>query len=186
MARIGTGGVRRRGPYTGGRFLIQAWRGQLHAQKWPRRRGRPKQDWQRASLERMAVSQKAVKRMPPEERRVMQEGLQRFMQTNTGVRGLAAIRLRDWLTQVMFGRAWTLVADSGEVLYSEAIHREVSDILDWTDPWLGSLLTRTNEEWLPTIQCEKGKVLCLTTNGQWPGGCPPAQLPPKHAAMGGH
>lgn len=130
--------------------------------------------------------QRAVKTWPGEEQRVMDRALQTFMQAHRGVRGTAAIRLRDWLTQIIMGRAFMFVLPDGTRLYTAAARRDASDYLDWTDPRLGSLLTRTEEGWLPTIQCRLGNVLTCMHSREMPDCCPPASIPDKRDAMGGY
>lgn len=186
MARVKPGrNLKGTAPLTGAvSFRID--RSRTYAQKWPRKRGLPKQTYQRAGLERLRIAQNAVKHMPGDDVTPMREGLQTFMDRHRGVRGTAAIRLRDWLTQVVYGRAWSLQLPDGTVVYSAQVQRDCSDFLDWLEPRIGSLVTRTDEAWLPTVNCKRGRLLTLTGPGEQGRACPPASIPPARLAMGGH
>ena len=115
----------------------------------------------------------------------MEDGLREFMKRHEGVRGTAAIRLRDWFTQVFYGRAWAVSLPDGKVIYSQKVVRECSDFLDWLDPRPGSLVVRTDDAWLPTVQCAPGRMLTLTKDGPVRNGCPEASIPTKEEAIGG-
>ena len=168
-----------------GSVLFRISNGKTYAQAWPRKRGLPQLTYQRANLERMKVAQRAVRYVPGWEISTMEDGLQRFMNAHRGVRGTAAIRLRDWIMQALYGRAWNPVAPDGRVFYTSKVYRECSDFLDWLDPRPGSLVVRTDHAWLCTVQCKAGSFLMLTEDGDWPGGCPEASIPSLVEAVGG-
>lgn len=168
-----------------GAVLLRVSHGRTYAQGWPRRRGQPSASYQKASLERMSASQRMVKYMPAAERATMEAGLARFMRQHTGIRGTAAIRLRDWLTQIVFGTAWAAVAPDGTVFYSAKMRRDCSDFLDWIEPRIGSLMVRTDAGWRTTINCKKGAMLTMTDGGIYPDCCASASIPNKKAALGG-
>ena len=127
-----------------------------------------------------------VKRMPGAEQQTMGDGLQRWLATHSGLRGLAAIRLRDWLTQIVYGRAWRITDSEGHTFWSERARQDASDFLDWLEPTLGGVVIRTGDAWRTTRNCKPGNVLCCITDGPWPGACPPARMPTQAEAMGGY
>lgn len=186
MAIIRPGKSSRRRLSLEGAAVVRPFRGKTYVQSWPRKRGAPKQPWQKAHLELLRLSQYIVKRMPGEEIATMWQGLQNFLAKHTGVRGLAAIRLRDWLTQIPYGRAWFVEAPDGTRFYNAAALTDASDFLDWIEPTYGGVLIRTGDAWRTTRNCKAGNVLCCITDGTWPGACPPARLPTQAEAMGGH
>lgn len=186
MATIRPGRASRR-PGTSSRQLIYYTRnGRLHVRAWPRKRGRPKQPWQRANLDKLRYAQQLVKRMTELETQATREALDSYMQSNQGLRGTAAIRLRDWLMMQLTGRQWIWEAEDGARFYPAAVVQDISDMLDHAEPRPGSLLTRTDAEWLPTVQCRPGAVFQVMPDGGLPDACPAATLPAKHETVGGY
>lgn len=185
MALIRPGTSKKRKLSFRGVVVVRNMYNRLYAQKWPRSRGRPSQSYQRAGLERMTASQEAVKRYHPRGQIAMKEALDRFLRRHRGVRGTAAIRFRDWQTQNVYGRAFAVDLPDGRTLWPATVHREVSDVLDWLEPRLGSVLTRTPDGWRGTIQCRPDAVLVQSLSRPLPTCCPPADIPPAKNAMGG-
>lgn len=186
MAMLRPGRSSRRRLSLKGGAVLRVQNGRTYAQAWPRKRGKPRQKYQQAGLRRMTVSQRMNRYVPAEEYETMNQGLQQFLKRHTGVRGTAAIRLRDWMTQVIYGRAWRLELPNGRVLWPAAAQRDVSDILDWIDPRPGSLMTRTADSWLPTVNCKVGSVLTMTDSRAAPACCPAAHVPPADETVGGY
>jgi len=186
VAGIRPGGASRRTQYGGKVWLSYTVHGRTYVRKWPRARGKPKLPWALANLKRMAVAQRAVRQWQPEATKHMQEGLDTFLREHVGLRGTAAIRLRDWLTQVMYGRAWDLVLPTGKKLYSYAAIRDASDFLDWLEPRYGSVLVRTPDGWHGTWNCKPGGVFTMAPDYATPLCCPPADVPPRDQAAGGY
>lgn len=114
------------------------------------------------------------------------DALDEYLASNQGLRGTAAIRLRDWLMMQVTGRAWIWELPDGTRLYPAAVVQDISDMLDYTEPRPGSLLVRTTTEWLPTVQCGKGKVFQMMPDAGLPDACPAATLPAKHETVGGY
>lgn len=186
MALIKTGRAARRPGYRQRVYVLRSFHGRTIAQSWPRARGIPVIGYMKAGIERMRIAQRAVKTWAPEEQRVMDKELKSFMRRHRGVQGTAAIRLRDWLTQIIYGRAFQWTTPDGKLLRTAAMQRDASDWLDWSEPRLGSLLTRTDQGWLPTIQCRKGLVLTQSLSIATETCCEPASIPDKRDAMGGY
>lgn len=186
MATMIPGGMSERPASLKNAAILRLWRGMIIVSGWPKKRGPPKQAYQRASLERWKVLNRMVKHTPAPERIAMGDGLKQFLDTHTGLRASAAIRLRDWFTAIYTGRAFYFSLPDGSSIYPSVIGQEVSDLLDWTEPRVGSLLTRTDKGWLPTVQCAPGRVLCQLPPDEIPGACPPASQAPKSQAVGGY
>lgn len=186
MAQIQPGTGRRKRPSTKGAYVLRVSGGRVYAQAWPRQRGRSKLGYQQASNERMRLLSEAVKRVPAREQNPMREGLDAFLSDNRGVRGTAAIRLRDWITSMLTGRAFSFALPTGRVIWSNAVVRDCSDFLDIMEPRVGSLMTRTSEGWYPTVQCGPGRVLCCIPPTPITGACPPASPAPHSEAVGGY
>lgn len=186
MAIITPGRSRSRPPYSKKTLIQDFWRGMLRVRSWPRKRGLPKQPWQLAGMERLKVAQKAVKNLPEREVVPTREGLEEFMREHTGVKGTAAIRLRDWQTMNFFGRAYMPIRPDGRPIYSFAQMQDVSAFLDVIEPRYGSLLVRGREGWAATRQCRPRTPLVLGPGIATPGCCPPADIPPMTEAAGGY
>jgi hypothetical protein len=185
MATVLPGAASRRPGFTKRAYVIRRHNGKLVAQSWPRRRGKPKQSYQKANLRRMSVMAKAVKRWPTREVEPMRTGLNRFLQENRGVRGTAAIRFRDWQTAILSGRQWIFDTPDAGPIHPARLVQDVSDLLDNLEPRYGSLLTRAPDGWLPTVQCAPGYVLCSFHSQPAANACPPASTPPADQAAGG-
>lgn len=185
MATITPGRTSRRPGSFRGVLVFLVRNGRIYAQKWPRKRGRSKLPWQRAATDRMRVLNRAIKSIPADQRATMQEALREFLDANRGVRGTAAIRERDLQTTLLSGRLWQYSAPGVRRLPTMVQVQDASDILDQLEPYIGSMLTRTNDTWLPTLNCRPGRVCCLLPSVPLPNACPPAQHAPKQHAMGG-
>lgn len=185
MAIIRPGRAGKRRLSLTGAVSVRVYQGRTVAQAWPRPRGTPKLAYQRATLDMLRVSQRAVKQIPARESAPMDRELKAFLNAHRGLQGSAAIRLRDWLTQVVYGRAWAVAFPDGRVMWSQRVYRECSDFLDWTLPRIGSLLTRTDRAWLPTEACAPGAVCKLMPSIPITGCCPPASIPDRRWGAGG-
>lgn len=185
MATLRAGGSSKRQQSLRGAVVIRSSNGKTYAQAWPRPRGTSPLVYQRANVARMSIVQNCVKLVPAEERRVMYEGLEQFLHDKPGVRSSAAIRLRDWLTSVVYGRSWALTLPTGHVVWPQTVAHDASDYLDWLEPRLGSLLVRTRKGWLPTVQCKPGAVLLQVIQPSYPSACPPASYADYDTTMGG-
>lgn len=171
---------------TGKTIIVRPWRGQVIVQSWPRKRGQPKQPWAKWNLQRMIISRWLQKRVHPLATTTMDAALKDFLATHTGVKGTAAIRLRDWITQVIYGRAWMITGPDGTVYHTATQVRDASDWLDALCPRPGGVLIRAPDGWTTTVNCAPGKVLMLLGEGDVPGACPAASVPSAQDAAGGY
>lgn len=186
MALITPGRASQRPPYFKRILSMVIRQGQLYVKAFPRKRKTAKQVWQIANQERFKIASQAIKHIHEREQSTMQTGLDEFLAENRGVKGTAAIRLRDWFTAVMFGRAWAVRAPNNRIYYPATVLQDISDLLDSFDPRVGSLLVRTNATWLPTVQCQEKFILCLLPEGDLPDTCPVASIPTnKDESVGG-
>lgn len=187
MALITPGRASQRPPYFKRILSMVIRQGQLYVKAFPRKRKTAKQMWQIANQERFKIATQAIKYIHPDEQKTMQTGLQEFMAENKGVRGTAAIRLRDWYTSVMFGRAWAVRHPTEGIIYPATVLQDISDLLDLFDPRPGSLLVRGPKTWLPTVQCNENYILMLLPDCGLPDCCPVSSIPTnKNESVGGH
>lgn len=186
MAIIRPGRASRRPASVGKHIVLYTFQGRTYVRSWPAKRGKPKQPYQQAALDRLRLQQQAVKFTSVDEYDTMDRGLKAFLREHRGVRGTAAIRLRDWLTGITFGRAFSWSWQGRPRVVSAAVVQDCSDFLDHLEPRLGSLMTRTPDSWLPTVQCRPGAVLTCAHSGLYPGACPAATLPKRNEAIGGY
>lgn len=185
MATLMPGRTSRRPGYTKKSFITLVRHGQIYAQAWPRPRGLPKLPYQRANLERLRTAMRAVKMTPSREFSTMEQGLKKYLREHEGVRGTAAIRLRDWQTAIMYGRGFAFRHPDGFIMNTATVTGDASDLIDNMEPRPGSLITRTDVEWLCTHGNKPGGVLSLMNDGEQSFASPPASIPPKDQAVGG-
>lgn len=186
MAFLTPGRGTARPGYRRGRFYLRFWRGKLIAQSWPRPRGQPTTTRARAQQDYFRLLQKTVDLWNADERCTMDEWLSLFLRQHRGVKGTAAIRLRDWLTRIASGNMWAADSPDTPTIRTQRQIRIPSDALDILEPRPGSLLTRTGSGWHPTVQCAPGAVLVQAHGSPDPGCCPPASPADPSTAAGGH
>lgn len=186
MAQIRPGRASKRPGYLTKQLMLRELHGKIVASAWPKPQGPSKLPYMIANRERMKIAQKAVKLVPPTETIPMNEQLKKFLREHRGVRGTAAIRMRDLETQRMFGTLFQPILPNGKRLAMQTQVREVSDWLDWIEPRLGGVMIRTKDGWRTTTNCKLHAVMMQTIVGAWPQSCPLADIPGKDEAMGGY
>lgn len=160
-------------------------RGRAIAQSWPKKRGKYRDDRMRASTWRQDVTVIASKLMRPQEYMPLNEALIEFLAKHTGLRGTAAIRTRDWFTQLITGRLWAWATPTSTSQYPATVRGDASDVLDWIEPRLGSVPVRTPTGWLGTTNLRPGEVFVSTGTEARFTNCPNATIPGYDDAMGG-
>lgn len=178
MANIGRGGGARRPPIAKKVAIMRLTRYGLIAQAWPRPRGKPKDRYQRDILQRMKDLQHAIRFMHPREVDPMAQALARWNRKNRGQMGSATIRLRDLMTAHLSGRFLAFLLPDGQWQVHVDALQDYSRRLDWIEPQVGSILTRTPLGWRPTTPCEPGAVLQVGLSTPLPGCCAPATYHP--------
>lgn len=155
-----------RTPELGRSVVVSSYRGITRVQAWPRPRGKPKTKAQATRQMMFAVYQRLIKHMHPAESALMRRAIQEHNRTHRGQRGSAAIRLRDWITQVLYGRGIALSTIDGPVFYPPAVSRDASFILDHTTDSPGQLLQRAGQQWGEITPGTAGQVLTAAAAGQ--------------------
>lgn len=165
--------------YVGRVFITRPTPQGIVASYWPSKRGRPKSLYDRSVLERLRKVTQHIARINDREVAPLRDALATFNRQHRGLRGTASIRLEDLLTQHAFGRLFAYRLPDGRTLYHRDAILDVSRRLDWLEPRVGSILTRTPTGWLPTIPCEPGARCMLMPSDPIVGCCPPAQQTPN-------
>lgn len=179
MAGIGQGGGARRPPISQKAFVMRLTKHGLVASAWPRPRGRIRDPYQRANLDRLTEVTHTVKRMNDREVDPLRQALNEHNRKNQGQMGTATIRLRDLLTANMYGRLFEFeLPGRGVSRHIDAV-QDVSRRFDWLEPGVGSILTRTERGWLPTFACEAGARCYLMPSQPVSGCCQPANVQPS-------
>ncbi len=186
MAVIGVPIRRKRPAPVRGLFLPLAVCGQLRVQAWPKKRGTPDSEYMRGLIEWFSEVSRAGALVSPWERTVLQDMLSEWKRINTGQKGSAIIRERDWIQRVAMGRMWKIELEDFTFLWPATVRRDVSDALDILRPMFGSLMVRTSENWRMTVQV--GATGPLTITGGVPQfvGSAVASLGDRDTAMGGY
>lgn len=179
MRRLGTRSSRERPAYVGRSFLTRLTGGSIIASAWPRKRGRPKSQYDRSILARLQRVTEHIKRINDREVDPLRQALAEVNRTHRGLRGSASIRLEDLLTQHAFGRLFAYRLPTGRTLYHRDAILDVSRRLDWLEPQVGSILTRTPTGWQPTIPCAPGATCRQMPSVPIAGCCPAAKPTPS-------
>lgn len=179
MAFIGPRGSRKRPTYVGRAFMSRPTQGSVVVSGWPKSRGRTTDLYQRSIQRNLSFVTGHVARMNDREVSPLREALAAFNRSHQGLRGTASIRLEDLLTQLAFGRLFAFMLPNGRIVYSRNAVNDVSRRLDWLEPNVGSILTRTANGWLPTFACEPGAHCRLLPSIPLPNCCPPAAVQPN-------
>ena len=144
------------------------------ASAWPKKRGLPKDSYQKSTLERMTQLVHAQRQMLPCETEDMQKSLDKFKRENRGNMGQATIRFRDLLTQLQSGRLYGLILPGGRKIYHVDALVDITRLLDWLQPRAGGMLVRTSMGWRTTVNCKEGRLFTLQEEGDDTDACPSA------------
>jgi hypothetical protein len=155
-----------RPPLFRGTAIAQILRGQIHFQKWPKKRGRPKSPVTREHNAKFKEANYAVKFVDSQARwwaeRVAKGG---------------PVYPRDLLLSLMYGRLFETLIIDGQEWNSVAVRNDISHDLDIVaGKEIGTLLARGSAGWQALVPTEENLV--LTSNG-------PDALPSYRAAGGG-
>lgn len=152
-------------------FIIAAKNGLLVAQRWPRSRGRTLNPHTTEMNEVWRAITRVMQTMPQWQWDTWRQALQRHRETHRGQRGSAAIRDRDWITQILMGRGPAFTLPDGRTIYPAAVRRDASGLLDNISATPGALLTRSHAGWDGLAPCPPGTRLTSTPNGGYPWCC---------------
>lgn len=148
-----------RTPELGKNVVVTSWRGITRVQSWPKPRGPAKTPAESNRREIFALYQRLIKWLSPWETLYPREAIKEHNKANTGQRGSAAIRLRDWHTQRLYGRGVAVTVDRNLTFYPPAVQRDASFILDHTTPFHGQVMQHNGETWAEIEQGLPGQVL---------------------------
>lgn len=159
-------GTQWRTPEYGRSVIVSTSRGVTRVQAWPRKRGPAKTEAEATRRMVFAVYQGLIKRMHPREYEAERDAIKAHNQANKGQRGSAAIRLRDWITQRLYGRGAAFTTPEGIIFYPPAIHRDASHILDHVAADPGQLIQHAASEWGAIPAGAPGARLTAGSTGQ--------------------
>jgi len=155
-----------RTPEMGKAYIVNSWRGITRVQIWPKARGPAKTlDEQNRQLI-FRLYQQLIKRMIFRETENEREGIIQHNRTHRGQRGSAAIRLRDWQTQRLYGRGVAVTTSMNVVFYPPAIKRDASNIMDHVTAEHGQLCQRQLDRWTDSALPSAEYVLTAGPTGQ--------------------
>lgn len=186
MAVIGVPIRRKRPAPVRGLFLPLAVCGEIRVQSWPRKRGLPTTEYQLGLIEWFGEVSRAAANVSAWERVVLTEMIDTWKAANTGQKGSAIIRERDWIQRVMMGRMWKIELPDFSFIWPVTVMRDVSDALDVLLPLHGSLLVRTAENWRCTQQVGATGPLTIIDGVPRFQGAGEATLGDRDTAMGGY
>lgn len=183
MGLIRTGPGARRPQYAPGAFLSRVVGPNVVASAWPTPRKRRRTLYARSIEERFREIVNTVKLLNPIETNAMRDALRRHNESHEGLRGTAAIRPEDLDQSRLAGRLWAFILPGGRIsMHVDAIH-DITCLLDWFEPQVGSMLVRTGKTWKATSPCQPGATMRLMPESMVPTCCPPAQLWPPNQAV---
>jgi len=186
VAVIGVPVRRKRPAPVRGLFLPLAVCGTIRVQAWPRKRGLPKTEYNLGLIEWFGEVSRAAANVSAYERVVLTEMIAEWKQHNSGQKGSAIIRERDWIQRVMMGRMWKIELPDFTTIWPATVARDVSDALDILLPVLGSLLVRTADNWKCTVQGGATGPLTIIDGIPRFEGAAEATLGDRTTAMGGY
>lgn len=146
-------------------YIVNSYRGLIRVQGWPRPRGPAKTIHERNRHTLFTVYQGLYKRLHPREIEADRAAIEAHNRTHRGQRGSAAIRLRDWVTQRLYGRGVALTLDDSRVVYPAAIARDASHILDHVTDQPFQLLQHSGQEWGAITPGTPGAILTAGAPG---------------------
>lgn len=179
MGFLGPRGWQRAPGYTRRSFISQPSPHGIVARGWPGPRKRRRSRYEQSILDHLQRVTDHIARLNDREVAPLRDALAEFNRTHEGLRGSESIRLEDLLTQNAMGRLFAYIFPDGRIAYHRNAVNDVSRRLDWFEPQVGSILTRTPTGWLPTIPCEPGAICRLMPSRPMPGCCPQAQVTPN-------
>jgi len=186
VAVIGVPVRRKRPAPVRGLFLPLAVCGQLRIQSWPKKRGLPEGEYELGLLEWFGEVSRGAAYVSPWERVVLAEMIAEWKRENSGQKGSAIIRERDWIQRVSMGRMWKIDLGDGIFMWPFTVMRDVSDALDVLLPMLGSLLVRSDDTWLMTDNVGATGALTIVDGVPRFLGAGPAKSGDRDSAMGGY
>lgn len=160
MATMGFPINKDRPGYLGKVMVNASRRGYLYAMRWPKARGLPKLDYQRAQLAWLKAQQAEYKRSDPA-----------YMIQSANHAKSVRMRARDWWTHIQAGRAWLIIEADGTKHYPQKFLWIMSTALDIMAAAPGALIVRTANGWYPLPSGATGSALVMgAVLPQWSDG----------------
>lgn len=129
-------------------MVVDVWRGQLRARKWPRERGMPKQSYQRESLTWLTEMVREYK--------MSASGV---IEQSRQAGALLRVRPQDRWLHVTSGCAWLIITPDGEKVFPMRFLALMSHIFDNLAFAPGALMVRWNDGWRPLPAGSVGSTL---------------------------
>lgn len=137
--------------------------GKIHASKWPRPRGLPKDSEQLARLQWMRDMAREYK---------LSDSL--VMQAAQEAAVITKARPQDWWTRYTSGRMWYMTGPSGKLMVSMVFLYCVSTAIDLACAAPGALAIRATDGWRPLPAGNTGAILMMgNTLPYWSDGTMP-------------
>lgn len=168
MSFLSPTGTQWRTPQFGKSVIVSTYRGVTRIQAWPKKRGQSKNQVQINRQRLFALVQKAVKHLSHWEVNYVREAINEHNRTHRGQRGSAAIRLRDWQTQRLYGRGFAITMPGFGTIYPPACKVDCTEILDHASDVPNSTLMRGLEEWESKNTGQANQVLIAGAAGALP------------------
>lgn len=125
----------------------------MRVRKWPKPRGRPRNEKEAYWQEWFREANLCAKYSPPEDQIAAREATKD-----------TPWNIRDLQIKAMRGRMWSFVTPEGRKIYSMAQYEDASEGLDIISQYPGSMLVRGNEYWEYLVPGPAGYV--LTSQGE--------------------
>lgn len=166
----------KRPSYQTGLVLTRVTRAGEVASAWPRQR--PKKVPTRVAANHAFFTQvvKTIALMQTAELKATADAAKALNKAHRGLQGAQSLRPEDYHTARLMGRAFAIALPDGRTAWPLPAVMDVSRWLDWMEPRLGSLLTRTDVAWLPTYTCVAGAKFTATPSGPLSSCCKGAAL----------
>lgn len=155
-----------RTPEMGKSYVVSSYRGITRCQAWPRPRGRARTISESNRRKIFSLWSLLIKWLTHWETAYERQAVADHNRTHTGQRGSAAMRLRDWQTQRLYGRGIAINVSPYLTFWPPAVSRDASFILDHTTAEPGQLLQRQLLSWTEGSPGLAGDVLTAGSSGQ--------------------
>lgn len=142
------------------------------ASAWPKKRGLPKDAYQKSILARFHKLMMSQRQMLPVEYGPLKKALEDWNRKNRGNMGAASVRLMDLMTQIQSGRAFGMLMPGGREVYHVDALVDFTRNLDWLRPRAGGILVRTSTGWSTTNNCLAGRKFRLFDESYQGNSCP--------------
>lgn len=145
------------------RFIIDSWRGVTRIRKWPKKQKKIPNLGQQQQRTRFREAIEAAKRMDADQQQMAREASAHTQYLP-----------RDFLVQLLYGRAFYFILPDGRKIFSMASRNDTSLLLDTISQEPGAILVRGDEWWTFLPPGPEGYVLTSIGDGNIPQWAPPS------------